>query len=140
MKRINFRLVAFLVVLFSVFSSQFVFADLIIIRKDGNQGSAPNVLSAAKVSSLSVTTSLSSTSVIPVTADLVGSDLYVDFTSTVGTAYVSVVDKSGNVVYQTVVDTYSTSEVVIPVDGLSSGNYSLKISYGSTKLTGSFQL
>ena len=140
MKRINFRLVAFLVVLFSVFSSQFVFADLIIIRKDGNQGSAPNVLSAAKVSSLSVTTSLSSTSVIPVTADLVGSDLYVDFTSTVGTAYVSVIDKSGNVVYQTVVDTYSTSEVVIPVDGLSSGSYSLKITYGFTNLIGSFQL
>ena len=135
MKKINFRLIAFFVVLLSVFSNQLVFADgLIIIRKNGNTGNQPNALFATK--SLSTST----TSVIPVTADVVGSDVIVDFTKTVGTAYVSVVDKSGSVVYQTVVDTYSTSEVVIPIDGLSSGSYSLKITYGFTNLIGSFQL
>jgi hypothetical protein len=84
--------------------------------------------------------SFSSTFIIPVTADIIGSDLIVDFTTTVGTAVVSVVDQNGNVVYQTVVDTFSTPEVVIPVDGMSSGDYSLKISYGSTHLIGDFQL
>jgi hypothetical protein len=85
-------------------------------------------------------TAFQSQYVIPVTADIIGSDLIVDFTSTVGTAVVSVVDQNGNVVYQTVVDTFSSPEVVIPVDGLSSGAYSLKIAYGSTKLIGTFQL
>jgi hypothetical protein len=84
---------------------------------------------------------LSSTSLsLNVSADLTNSEITLDFTSPVGTAYVSIVDQSGNVVYQTVVDTYSTSEVVIPVDGLSTGTYSLKISYGTTHLIGNFQL
>jgi len=133
MKKINFRLLSFFVVLICVFSNQVVFAD-IIIRKDGDTGSQPNVLSASKMNSFS------STFIIPVTADIIGSDLIVDFTTTVGTAVVSVVDQNGNVVYQTVVDTFSTPEVVIPVDGMSSGDYSLKISYGSTHLIGDFQL
>ena len=133
MKKINFRLLSFFVVLICVFSNQVVFAD-IIIRKDGDTGSQPNVLSASKMNSFS------STFIIPVTADIIGADLIVDFTTTVGTAVVSVVDQNGNVVYQTVVDTFSTPEVVIPVDGMSSGDYSLKISYGSTHLIGDFQL
>ncbi|MDP4238807.1 MAG: DUF3244 domain-containing protein [Bacteroidota bacterium] len=135
MKKINFRFLAFFVVLLSVFPSQSAFADLIIIRKDGgNSGTQPNVLSTTR------TLSLSYSSVIPVMADINGSDLTVDFSTTVGTAYVSVVDQNGNVVYQTSVDTFSTSEVIIPVDGLASGHYSLKIAYGSTKLIGNFQL
>lgn len=125
-------------VLLCVLSSQFVFGDIILKKDDPTI--QPNVVtmnSMTKTKSLSTT---SASSYIPVTADLVGSDLIVDFGSSVGTAYVSVVDQSGNVVYSTVVDTYTTSEVVIPVDGLSSGKYSLKISYGTTRLTGDFQL
>ena len=134
MKRINFRLLGFFIVLLSVFSNQVVFADILIRKDDPAPGGVPNIRTAVKAFSLSTS------SVIPVTADISGSDLIVDFTTIVGTAYVSVVDQSGNVVYQTVVDTYSTSEVVIPVAGLSSGSYSLKISYGSTKLIGNFQM
>ena len=115
------------------FAVQFVDGQ-IIIRKD-DPSIQPN-----GVAKLGVTSFSTKTAFIPVTADVVGTELIVDFTSTVGTAYVSVVDHSGNVVYQTVVDTFSTSEVIIPVDGLSSGKYSLKISYGTTKLTGDFQL
>jgi len=121
-------------VFLSVFSNQVVFADIILRKDDPAPGGSPNVLSANR------TFSLSSKSIIAVTADVSGSDLIVDFNSTVGTAFVSVVDQSGNVVYQTTVDSFSTSELVIPLDGLSSGNYSLKISYGSTKLIGDFQL
>ena len=134
MKKINFRFLGLLVLLLSVFSNQVVFAD-IIIRKDDGTGLQPNnVLSKSKAMSLS------STAFIAVTADVVGTDLIVDFGTSVGTALVSVVDQNGNVVSQTSVDTFSTSEVIIPVDGLSTGKYSVKISYGSTKLIGDFNL
>ena len=142
MKKINFRLLSFFVVLICVFSNQVVFAD-IIIRKDNTDPTTQpnNIVSASKSLSMGSKSNLSSVnSLISVTADLIGSDLIVDFTSTVGTAFVSVVDQNGNVVYQTVVDTFSTPEVVIPVDGLSSGDYSLKIVYGTTHLIGDFQL
>jgi len=144
MKRINFKLLGFFIVSLSLFTNQVVFAD-IFIRKDDGQGGLPNVLSASISTSTSTSTSTKTYSsstkfIIPVTADVVGSELIVDFSTSVGTAYVSVVDANGSVVYQTVVDTYSTPEVVIPVDGLSSGKYSLKISYGSTNLTGDFKL
>jgi hypothetical protein len=139
MKKINFKFFGIFIVLLCVFSNQ-VFAELIIIRKDDPApGGGSNVASATKLSSLK-SLSLQSQFVIPVTADITGSDLIVDFTTTVGTANVSVVDQNGNIVYQTVVDTSSTPEIVIPVDGLSSGDYSLKISYGSTDLIGDFQL
>ena len=134
MKKINFKLFGFFVVLLSVFSNQVVFADIIIRKDDPAPGGVPNNITSLK------TFSLSSTTFIPVTADLVGTELIVDFSTTVGTAFVSVVDKKGNVVYQTSIDTFSTSEVIIPVDGLSSGKYSVKISYGSTKLIGDFNL
>jgi len=135
MKKINFRLLAFFVVLLSVFSNQVVFADIIIRKDDPAPGSAPNtIMSTAR------TLSLRSSSFISVAADVVGTDLIVDFGTSVGTALVSVVDQNGNVVYQTSVDTFSTSEVIIPVDGLSTGKYSVKISYGSTKLIGDFNL
>ena len=134
MKKINFKFLGLFVLLLSVFSNQVVFAD-IIIRKDDGTGLQPNnVLSKSKA------LSLSSTSFIAVTADVVGTELIVDFNSSVGTAFVSIVDQNGNVVSQTSVDTFSTSEVIIPVDGLSTGKYSVKISYGSTKLIGNFNL
>ena len=134
MKKINFRLLGLFGVLLSVFSNQVVFAE-IVIRKDDDSGLKPNIISTQ-----SKTYSLSLKTVIPVSADVVGTDLIVDFSTTVGTAFVSIVDKNGIVVYQTTVDTFSTPEVIIPVDGFSSGKYSVKISYGSTKLIGDFNL
>ena len=134
MKKINFRFFSILIVLLSLLSVQDLFSAIIIRKDDPDPGSVP--MGVARMSSLSS----SSKTYIQVTADVSGSDLIVDFNSTVGTAFVSVVDQSGNVVYQTTVDTFTTSELVIPLDGLSSGNYSLKISYGSTKLIGDFQL
>ena len=135
MKKINFRLLGLFVVFLSVFSNQVVFAELIIIRKDDPiPGGVPNQIASLKTFSLSSKTS------IQVTADLIGTDLIVDFSTTVGTAFVSIVDQNGNVVSQTTVDTFSTPEVIIPVDGLSSGKYSVKITYGSTNLIGNFKL
>ena len=120
-----------------VFSSQFVFGDIILKKDDPTI--QPN--SATSMSSMLKTKSSSTAStVIPVSADIINSELIVNFSSIIGTATVSVVDVNGFVVSQTIVDTFTTSEVIIPVDGLNSGKYSLKISYGTTKLTGNFQL
>lgn len=52
--------------------------------------------------------------------------------------HVSVVDASNFTVYQETVDTGSTSEIHVPVDAWTSGNYILKITYGSTTLHGDF--
>lgn len=139
MKRINFRLASFFISLFFVLFNQVVYANTDVpIRKDDND---PTIqpMGVTRYSTSSSTTS-STRSFIPVTADIIGSELVVDFSTSVGTAFVSVVDQNGNVVYQTVVDTYNTPEVVIPIDGLSSGKYSVKIAYGSTKLIGDFRL
>ena len=87
MKKINFRLLGLFVVLLSVFSNQVVFAE-IVIRKDDDSGLKPNIISTQ-----SKTYSLSLKTVIPVSADVVGTDLIVDFSTTVGTAFVSIVDK-----------------------------------------------
>jgi len=123
--------------LLCVFSSQFVFGDIILKKDDPTI--QPN--SATSMSSMLKTKSSSTAStVIPVSADIINSELIVNFSSIIGTATVSVVDVNGFVVSQTIVDTFTTSEVIIPVDGLNSGKYSLKISYGTTKLTGNFQL
>lgn len=132
MKGIYFKFSSVLVIFFSMFLNQVVAGD-IIIRRDDDMGSIPN-----RVARMSTFTS-SSTTFITISANLTETDLIVDFSTPVGTAVVSVVDESGNVVYQTTVDTFIDSEVIIPVDGLNSGNYSLKISYDSTNLIGDFQ-
>ncbi len=138
----KFKLSGIFILFLCVFANQFVWGD-ILIRKDPDptQPNQPNnVTSMSSMTRIKASSSTSSSNFIPVTADVVGSELIVDFTTIVGTAYVSVVDNSGNVVYQTVVDTFSTSEVAIPVDGMGSGKYSLKISYDSTRLIGDFRL
>ena len=137
----KFKLSGIFILFLCVFANQFVWGD-ILIRKDPDPttGQPNSITSMSSMTRIKASSSTSSSNFIPVTADVVGSELIVDFTTTVGTAYVSVVDDSGNVVYQTVVDTFSTSEVAIPVDGMGSGKYSLKISYGSTRLIGDFRL
>ena len=130
----KFKLSVSFIFCFFVFGIQNVFSGDIPLKKD-DPSIQPNGFARLSTSSLSTKTTF-----IPVNAEVIGNELIVDFTTAVGTAYVSVVDLSGNVVYQTVVDTFSTQELVIPVDGLSTGKYILRISYGTTKLSGSFQL
>lgn len=130
MKRFKFS--TFLVLVFCLFANQ-VFSAIILKKDDPGTGTLPG---PAPTKSITAKSSAS----IPVMADIIGSELIVDFTSAVGTATVYVVDETGSVVYQSVVDTNSASEVVIPVDELSSGNYALKISFANTRLTGDFQL
>jgi hypothetical protein len=79
-------------------------------------------------------------SVSPVTYDIIGSNLAVCFNSQIGTATVSIEDQYGNTVYQSVVNTNTQSVLYVPVQGMESGSYILKVTSASTNFVGYFQL
>ncbi len=143
MKKLTSKSFGKLIFLLGMFlTTQFSFGD-ILIRKDTNSDPGLQPMGVTTLSATSLTTTSTSTSTYttyPVSADVIGTDLIVDFSKSVGTAYITVVDYSGAVVYMTAADTYSSREVVIPVDGWSSGKYSVKIAYKNTKLIGDFWL
>jgi hypothetical protein len=120
-------------------TTQFSFGDILIRKDDPAPGTVPMGVTSLSATSLT-TTSTSTYTTYPVSADVIGTDLIVDFSKSVGIAYITVVDYSGAVVYMTAADTSSSREVVIPVDGWSSGKYSVKIAYKKTKLIGDFWL
>lgn len=64
-------------------------------------------------------------------------ELAVFFEWEVGNAIITLRDANDSVVCQTTVDTYSTREVYIPV---STGEYTLTVTYGTTTQRGSFQI
>ena len=135
MKTINYKIFTAFLLFFSLCQIQSVFAgDDVPLKKDDGTGTAPNVMTPSR---MSVTTN---TTFIPVSATINETELIIDFTSNVSTAYISVVDANGSIVYQTVADTFNSTEVIIPLDGLTAGKYTLKISYSTTKLSGVFNL
>lgn len=79
-----------------------------------------------------------SVDIIPVHATINDMELALYFESSIGEATVTVTDDSGQVVYLENVDTCTTSEVHIPVDLWSAGNYTLTITYDTTVLRGNF--
>ena len=81
-----------------------------------------------------------SVSVIPVSVSLNDTELDIFFSNSVGIANITIVDQSGAVVYQEVLDTNSTRSTSIATGGFDSGTYTVKISYGLTNLVGTFQL
>ena len=74
-----------------------------------------------------------------VSASIDETQLAVYFDSPVGEATITVYDANNNVVSQQTVDTDSVSEVFISISSWTSGTYTLKITYGTTHLTGEFQ-
>ena len=77
---------------------------------------------------------------IAVWASVVETELSVNFLYPVGVAQVTILDESGYIVYQDVVDTNISSDLLVDVDGWDSGIYTLKVAYGSIKLKGTFEL
>lgn len=115
-----------------IFSVQTIFAtDNPVLLKKDDPGQGTQILSRSLSKSISE---------ISVSATLTDTELVIDFTNPVGIATITVEDQNGNAVYQDVVDTNSTLETVIETGNLDSGNYTIHISYGTTKLVGSFQL
>ncbi len=76
----------------------------------------------------------------PASATISETDLAVYFDWSVGNATITVYDEANNMVDQIVVDTNSTAEVYIDNTTWNSGNYTIKISYGTTHLIGYFQI
>lgn len=81
-----------------------------------------------------------SVSTIQVSAALNNTELTIDFSRSVGVAQITIEDVTGAIVYQEVIDTNSTLQTAIETGGFDSGNYTLRITYGTTNLVGTFQL
>lgn len=78
--------------------------------------------------------------VVPVSAEIVNSELDLYFTSSVGLATVSVTDEDGNVQYLEVLDTDSESDFAIDLSSLAPGTYTLNVVYGSQTIVGDFDI
>jgi hypothetical protein len=127
MKKINSSLCSIFMLLVCAFSVQSVFAIEVPLKKNDPGGIGPMMMTR-------------SVSVIPVSVDLNDTELGIFFSNSVGVANITIVDQSGAVVYQEVLDTNSTRSTSIETGGFDSGNYTVKISYGSTTFVGAFQL
>jgi len=77
---------------------------------------------------------------IPVTVDLSSTDIFINFTNSVGIAVVTIKDSEGSIVSQELLDTDSESELYISIEDWDSGDYTITIEYGSTTLNGEFSL
>jgi len=77
---------------------------------------------------------------IPVAVDLSSTDLYLNFTSCVGVATITVTDSNGIIVKQELFDTNTTNELYIPLDSCETGVYTVLISYSSITLRGVFTI
>jgi len=107
--------------------AQVSFATNILIRKDNSVPPPDRLLSTLNT-------------LYPVSATIVGTDLTVYFDSEVGVATVTVYDSANQVVSQQTVDTSTRLEVDMSLSNQSSGDYVVRISYGTTHLIGDFQI
>lgn len=125
MKKINSSVISFITLLFCVLSVQTVLAVDVPLKKDNPANGSQQT---------------KSTSILPVSVSLDDTTLGIFFSKSVGIAQITIEDESGNVVYQDVVNTNSSLESYIETGGFDSGNYTLKVSYGTTTLIGGFLL
>jgi len=108
--------------------AQVSFATDIIIRKDSQSPPPQPMPNSVTIGD------------IPVTATIDNTDLTVYFDWAVGDAIVTVYNSANQVVSQQTVDTSSTLEVAMSLSNQSSGDYVVRISYGTTHLIGDFQI
>jgi len=133
MKTLNSLLFTSFMILVTVLPFQSVSAGVDVpLKKDDNGGSTvPRVLVKRQfVNTISITTA--------VFANLSDTELMLIFNGTVGIAQITVEDEMGGIVYMYSLDTNSSSELIIPLDGWDNGSYRINITYGATKLVGDF--
>jgi hypothetical protein len=128
MKKLNSLLVSFLMLLVCFLPVQSVLADDVPLKSDND----PNATTNPRTPRAPIR--------IAVWASVVETELSVNFLYPVGVAQVTILDESGYIVYQDVVDTNISSDLLVDVDGWDSGIYTLKVAYGSIKLKGTFEL
>jgi hypothetical protein len=76
---------------------------------------------------------------IPISTTINDMELAIYFELSIGYATITVTDDTNQVVYQEAVDTDSSSELQIPVDQWTNGNYKLSITYGAMTIVGEFE-
>lgn len=121
MKKIEFLT---LLILLSVFTS--ISAKEVVIEKQKSENIDPG---RPRVPVL-----------IPLTADISPTELYLHFTTAVGVTDITVTDGDGVILHSALFDTEANSELYIPVDMWNSGDYTVTISYGSIILEGKFDI
>jgi len=77
---------------------------------------------------------------IAVWASVYDNAIVLNFNYGVGIAKITVLDETGKVVYQENLDTNVTPGTFIDTEGWDGGEYTVKISYGTVKLKGVFEL
>ncbi len=75
---------------------------------------------------------------MPLTAIVIDMELYLNFTTSVGLASISILDENGSIVYLGTLDTDSESELIISLESLYEGDHILIIEYDSVTITGMF--
>jgi hypothetical protein len=128
MKKLNLPLFSILMLLLFALPFQSITArDVPIKSEDPSDYNIPNTGTRAPVRiALEVTQN--------------DTDVTLNFLYPVDAAQVTIENESGDVVYQEVVDTYTTLDSYIDIQNYDGGVYTLKISYGSTNLVGEFEL
>lgn len=136
MKKVNLRNFAVTALLLLLASTNLWSIDYPLKKDDTGPGSVTLLVPKSSSPSMSRARAVA----IPVSMEVTGEELAVYFNYAVGGAYISVEDINGVVVFSTVVDTTSDLEFYFPIDELESGEYTLRIKYGSTKLIGGFDI
>ena len=131
MKTTNLKIFGTMILLSFSFPIQNVFAGNPVKPEEPGSGTGSNS---------PLTTTLQIEFVAPVTYDILGDNLAVSFNSPIGTATVTIEDQYGNIIYQSVIDTNTESGLLIPIEDLETGNYTLSVSSESTNFIGAFQL
>jgi len=108
-----------------VLTTQWSFAGDIVIQKDNTPPPPP-----IQPNSMSLD--------IPVGATIDATELTVYFDYPVGDAIVAVYDANNQVIVAQMVDTDTMLQVSLPCNSWASGNYTVRISYGTTHLMGEF--
>jgi hypothetical protein len=69
-----------------------------------------------------------------------GDYLYMNFEVPVGAATITIINQTGAVVYREEADTFTNLNVIIPIDILDGGSYTITVQYLSTTATGELNL
>jgi len=121
----------FFVSLLAMYSSSAMAESPILLNQENSTSPRPRVLSRSMTLAKAI---------IPVSASIDETSLNIEFNNTAGTAFITVVKHTGELVYSENVDATSSLFLNIDSSDWDNGNYELYIQYAGTTLTGTFKV
>ncbi|MBP1677046.1 MAG: hypothetical protein H6Q20_1605 [Bacteroidetes bacterium] len=106
----------------------------------GEEVKVPLKPDSSKAGDIGPGTPIRTNVLIPLSVAINDYELALFFDSNVGLVTVSVYDEDDNIEYSEVINTNTESEFYLDLSDLASGTHTLKISYGSVRLVGEFEL